>query len=55
MVFLDMHPLNQPEVMIGNCADKFNDAGELTDESTKDHISKQLHKLVEWSKKLAAG
>jgi chromate reductase len=55
MVFLDMHPLNQPEVMIGNCADKFNEAGELTDESTKTHISKQLQKLVEWSRKLAAG
>src|SRR5687767_2037823 len=38
MVFLDMHPLNQPEVMIGNCSDKFNGAGELTDEKTREHI-----------------
>jgi chromate reductase, NAD(P)H dehydrogenase (quinone) len=53
MVFLDMHPLNQPEVMVGNCTDKFNEAGELTDESTKEHIRKQLEALVEWSKKLA--
>ena len=52
MVFLDMHPLNQPEVMIGNCADKFNEAGELTDEKTRDHISKQLKALIEWVERL---
>ena len=52
MVFLDMHPLNQPEVMIGNCADKFNEAGELTDEKTRDHISKQLKALIEWLERL---
>src|SRR5712672_2183310 len=27
MVFLNMHPLNKPEIMIGNCASKFDDAG----------------------------
>lgn len=53
MVFLDMHPLNHPEVMIGNCADKFNEAGELTDEATREFIRKQLEKLVEWGKRLA--
>ena len=52
MVFLDMHPLNHPEVMIGNCADKFNEAGELTDEGTKQYISKQLDALVAWTRKL---
>ena len=52
MVFLDMHPLNQPEVMIGNCSDKFNEAGELTDETTRGYISKQLQKLVEWTDRL---
>ncbi|CAN5192483.1 NAD(P)H-dependent FMN reductase [soil metagenome] len=55
MVFLDMHPINQPEVMIGNCADKFNDAGDLVDETTKEHLGKQLIKLVDWTKRLASG
>ena len=55
MVFLDMHPINHPEVMIGNCSDKFDEAGNLTDEATRQHIRKQLTALVEWSKKLAAG
>src|SRR5574338_1056696 len=32
MVFLNMFPLNQPEVMVGNCADKFDENGNLTDQ-----------------------
>ena len=52
MVFLNMFPLNQPEVMVGNCADKFDEEGNLTDESTKDHIRKQLQALVDWTKRL---
>src|SRR5688500_9164892 len=30
MVFLNMHPVNQPEVMIGNAGEKFDDEGNLT-------------------------
>ncbi len=54
MVFLDMHPLNQPEVMIGTCADKFDEQGNLTDETTKGFIKDQLQTLVEWTKKLSS-
>ncbi len=54
MVFLDMHPLNQPEVMIGNCAGKFNEQGDLVDEKTKGFIKDQLQTLVEWTKKLSS-
>ena len=53
MVFLNMYPLNQPEVMIGNCSDKFDEKGELTDESTKDHIRQQIKSLVNWTNRLA--
>src|SRR5215210_1215422 len=35
MVFLNMHPLNKPEVMIGNAQEKFDASGALTDESTR--------------------
>jgi chromate reductase, NAD(P)H dehydrogenase (quinone) len=54
-VFLDMHPLNQPEVMIASAQDKFDAQGNLTDEKTRELIRKQLAKLVEWSRQLEAG
>lgn len=54
-VFLDMHPLNQPEVMIAGAQDKFDALGNLTDEKTRELIRKQLVKLVEWSRQLEAG
>ena len=52
MVFLDMHPINRPEVMIGNCASKFDDDLNLTDEDTKKFITKMLENLIAWTKKL---
>jgi chromate reductase len=52
MVFLNMFPLNQPEVMIGNAATRFDAAGELTDEKTKSLISQLLANLVTWTRRL---
>lgn len=52
MVFLNMHPLNKPEVMIGNSRDKFDADGNLTDEATRNHIAKTVAALVEWTRKL---
>jgi chromate reductase, NAD(P)H dehydrogenase (quinone) len=52
MVFLNMFPLNQPEVMIGNASARFDLAGNLTDESTREHIRKQLAALVTWTRRL---
>ena len=43
MMFLDAFTLNKPEVFIGNCASKFDEAtGELKDEATRDFIKQQL-------------
>ena len=53
MVFLNMFPVNQPEVMIGNAATKFDDQGNLTDETTKDFIRKLLQSLVEWTLRIS--
>ena len=53
MVFLNMYPLNQPEVMIGNAGDKFDDKGELTDEKTREFIRNQLDALLEWTRRLS--
>ena len=50
-VFLNLHPLNRPEVMVSLARDKFQD-GELVDEVTKEHVRKQLAALVVWTKQL---
>jgi chromate reductase len=52
MVFLNMFAVNQPEVMIGNAAEKFDEQGNLTDETTKEFIRKLLQGLVALTRKL---
>jgi chromate reductase len=52
MVFLNMFPLNQPEVMIGNAAERFDAQGNLTDDGTKDRIRKLLQNLVAWTRRI---
>lgn len=51
-VFLNMHVVNQPEVMVGVAQDKIDSNGVLTDEKTKEVIKNLLEKLVELTKKL---
>ncbi|HEX6078724.1 MAG TPA: NAD(P)H-dependent oxidoreductase [Methylomirabilota bacterium] len=51
-VFLNMYPVNQPEVMIGGAAQRFNERGELTDETSKELIRKLLAELMAWAKRL---
>lgn len=53
-VFLDMYPLNRPEVMIGDAAKRFDEDGKLTDEKTREHIRRQLEALVQWTRRLQA-
>ena len=52
MVFLDMFPINHPEVMIGNASGKFDDEGNLTDDTTRDYIRRQLASLIEWTRRI---
>ncbi|HEY7204339.1 MAG TPA: NAD(P)H-dependent oxidoreductase [Methylomirabilota bacterium] len=54
-VFLNMHPVNQPEVLIGNASQRFNERGELTDETSRELIRKLLAELVAWTRRLAKG
>ncbi len=53
MVFLNMFPINQPEVMIGNVAERFDEQGNLTDETTRGFIRQQLENLVAWTRRIA--
>ena len=52
MVFLNMFPINQPEVMIANAHERFDKEGNLKDESTKDFIRQLLQNLVNWAQRL---
>jgi chromate reductase len=51
-VFLNIFALNQPEVMIGNAAERFDANGNLTDDATKDYIRELLQNLVEWTRRI---
>jgi chromate reductase len=52
MVFLNMFPINQPEVMIGHAAERFDKDGNLTDETTKELIRQLLTNLAAWTRRL---
>ncbi len=52
-VFLDMHPLNKPEVMVPMIQDKFDAQGNLTDEETKKRVAEYIAALAAWARKLA--
>jgi len=50
-VFLNMHPMNQPEVMVPFAQDKVDDNGRVTDEKTRQKIEELLEGLVAWTKR----
>ncbi len=51
-VFVDVHPLNKPEVFANAFAGQFDADGNLTDEKIKDGIKAQLAALAAWSLQL---
>jgi chromate reductase len=51
-VFLNMHALNRPEVMISHAAERFDAQGHLTDTTTQDRIRQLLRHLVDWTRQL---
>lgn len=48
MVFLDMKPINRPELMVGLAQDKFDADNNLIDEKTKTKIGEMFASLLEW-------
>jgi chromate reductase, NAD(P)H dehydrogenase (quinone) len=52
-VFLNVFPINQPEVMISNASERFDPAGNLTDETSKELIRQLLQNLVDWTRRIA--
>jgi chromate reductase len=53
-VFLNMYPVNPPEVFIRECANKFDAQGNLTDETAKGLIKTLLQNLVTHTRKMKA-
>ena len=49
-VFLNIHPLNKPEVMVPFAADKVDQTGKLIDPKTRQKIKELLESLVTWAK-----
>jgi len=50
-VFLNMHPLNQPEVMVSVAQEKIDQNGRVTDPKTREKIKELLESLVAWTRK----
>jgi chromate reductase len=51
-VFLDMHPINKPEVLIGQAQTKFDAEGRLTDEAACGFIRDLLVALEQWTRQI---
>jgi chromate reductase len=51
MVFLDVHILNRPEMMVPNAQDKFDEQGNLIDEHTKEKIKELVQALAAWTER----
>ena len=54
-VFLNMHPINQPEVMVPFAQEKFDESGRLKDEKARGLIRQLLESLVSWSRQVGRG
>jgi chromate reductase, NAD(P)H dehydrogenase (quinone) len=53
LVFVDALVFARPEVMIGTAAAKFDEAGELTDDTTRDLVRTQLAGFASFVRRLA--
>jgi chromate reductase, NAD(P)H dehydrogenase (quinone) len=51
-VFLDMHPLNKPEVLIGQAQSKFDADGNLLDAAAQGFIRDLMANLAAWTRRI---
>ena len=50
-VFLNMYPMNRPEVMVPFVQEKVDQEGNLTDQKTREKIRELLQNLVAWARR----
>jgi len=51
-VYLNMYPINLPEVIVPFAENKFDTNGNLVDENTQMFVRQLLQNLVNWTRKL---
>jgi chromate reductase len=51
-VYINMYPLNRPEVMVPFAEDKVDSNGNLTDPKSREKIKELVESLVAWTKRL---
>jgi chromate reductase, NAD(P)H dehydrogenase (quinone) len=51
-IFLNMYPINTPEVIVTFAQNKFDANGKLTDEDTRRFLKQLLENLANWTKRL---
>lgn len=51
-VFLDLHFISKPEVMIAQAAERFDANGQLVHAATREHLAKLLKALRDWTLRL---
>lgn len=51
-VWLNMYPVNKPEVMVPFAQNCINEKGQVTDQKTKDKIRELLESLIAWAERL---
>jgi chromate reductase len=54
-LFSNTYVLLQPEVQIPKANERFDDNANLTDQSTRDLIRRQMHALAEWVQRIQGG
>jgi chromate reductase len=47
LIYPDAKLLNQPEVMVANATERFNQQGDLTDPASRELIEKQMQALLQ--------
>ena len=53
MIFLDMRPINKPEVFLPGAGNLLDTNGNLTDGATEERLTELITALAAWSKQLA--
>jgi chromate reductase, NAD(P)H dehydrogenase (quinone) len=51
-VFLNMFPINGPEVIVTFAQDKFDSQGKLIDENTQKFLRQLIQNLINWTRRL---
>ena len=51
-VFTETYALDEPEILVGNCVERFDARGRLTDQVTRGFIRRQLEALMEFAARL---